>query len=228
MRIDKLLFSQGFGTRRECAALCRAGRVAVAGEVVSEPDQEVGDELAQFDVDGITWPFHMPAIVMLHKPAGYECSRDPREHPGVLDLLPVPLRQRGVQPVGRLDVDASGLLMLTDDGALLHRLTSPRHDVRKVYEVTAKHPVTAQFVNALEQGVLLRGETVPVQAQAEQTGTWTLRMTLTQGKYHQVKRMVAAAGNRVDALHRSAFGAWTLPTTLAPGQWAWVEPDRPQ
>lgn len=223
MRIDQLLFSQGFGTRRECAALCRAERIAVDEQVLAEPDSEVADDINHFELDGVTWPVRTPAIVMLNKPAGHECSQAPRDHRSVLELLPWPLRKRGVQPVGRLDADATGLLMLTDDGALLHRLTSPRRQVRKVYEVTAKHPLTPAMVMALQQGVLLRGETETVRADTVQTGERTLRMTLTQGKYHQVKRMVAAAGNRVEALHRTAFADWVLPDTLAPGQWAWAD-----
>ena len=226
MRIEQLLFSQGFGSRRECAALCLAGRFAIDGRVLDDPDEEVPDATAAFEVDGVAWPRRDPAIVMLHKPAGYECSREPREHPGVLDLLPAPLRRRGVQPVGRLDVDVTGLLLLTDDGALLHRLTSPKRQVRKVYEVSTKHPLTEAMLTALRDGVMLHGETAPVRAAvAEPTGEASLRLVLTQGKYHQVKRMVAAAGNRVQALHRSAFAGLELPATLAEGRWMWVDPD---
>lgn len=224
MKVVRLLFSQGFGTRRECARLCRDGRVRIGGRVVERDDDEVDDATSIFEVDGVEWPVRTPALLMLHKPAGHECSRDPREHPSVLSLLPLQLRQRGVQPVGRLDVDATGLLMLTDDGALLHRLTSPRHKVAKVYEVTTKHPLTEPQLQALRTGVRLHGETADVHAEAaEPTGDRSLRLTLSQGKYHQVKRMVAAAGNRVEGLHRSAFGSWVLPDDLAPGAWRWVD-----
>lgn len=224
MKVVRLLFSQGFGTRREVARLCRDGRVRIGGRVVERDDDEVDDATSVFEVDGVEWPVRTPALVMLHKPAGHECSREPREHPSVLSLLPPQLRQRGVQPVGRLDVDATGLLMLTDDGALLHRLTSPRHKVAKVYEVTTKHPLAEPQLQALRTGVRLHGETVDVHAEAaERTGEHSLRLTLSQGKYHQVKRMVAAAGNRVEALHRCAFGSWVLPDDLAPGEWRWVD-----
>ncbi len=225
MHLDRLLFSQGFGTRRECTALCLAGRVRVGGRTIDEPGEEIGDEVDRFEVDGVEWPRRAPAIVMLHKPAGHECSREPREHPSVLELLPLPLRRRGVQPVGRLDVDATGLLLLTDDGALLHRLTSPRKRVPKVYEVTARHLVSDGQLAALRDGVQLHGEPAPVcAAEVVRTGERSLRLALTEGKYHQVKRMVAAAGNRVEALHRSAFAGLVLPPTLAPGAWAWVDP----
>jgi 16S rRNA pseudouridine516 synthase len=143
-----------------------------------------------------------------------------------MSLLPAPLRTRGVQPVGRLDEDTTGLLLLTDDGALIHRLTSPRHHVPKVYEVTLRHPHTPGQLQRLRDGVVLDDDPQPVRAAAaEATGTHTLQLTLTEGKYHQVKRMLAAVGNRVDALHRSAFGALRIPEGLAPGQWCWAQPD---
>ena len=222
--LAQVLFSQGFGTRRECESLVAAGFVSLAGEVCDDPWHEVDPEGLEFGVQGQRWPYRVKALVMLHKPAGYECSQKPKHHPSVLSLLPAPLRTRGVQPVGRLDEDTTGLLLLTDDGALIHRLTSPRHHVPKVYEVRCKHAVDAAQLTALRAGVVLDDDPAPVRAAAcEAEGTHGLRLTLTEGKYHQVKRMVAAAGNRVEALHRSAFGALVLPADLAPGQWRWVE-----
>ena len=222
--LAQVLFSQGFGTRRECESLVAAGFVSLAGEVCDDPWREVEPEGLEFGVQGQRGPYREKALVMLHKPAGYECSQKPKHHPSVLSLLPAPLRVRGVQPVGRLDEDTTGLLLLTDDGALIHRLTSPRHHVPKVYEVRCKHPVDEAQLAALRAGVVLDDDPAPVRAAAcEADGTHGLRLTLTEGKYHQVKRMVAAAGNRVEALHRSAFGALVLPADLAPGQWRWVE-----
>ena len=223
MRLAQVLFSQGFGSRRQCAGLIDAGLVRVAGQVVDDPGAEVDTAGLLFEVEGRAWPYHDKALIMLHKPAGYECSQKPRHHPGVLSLLPAPLRTRGVQPVGRLDEDTTGLLLLTDDGALIHRLTSPRHHVPKVYEVTARHPVDDGQVQRLLQGVVLDDNPAPVRAAAaERSGERTLRLTLTEGRYHQVKRMLAAVGNRCDALHRSTFGAMRLPADLAPGQWRWA------
>jgi 16S rRNA pseudouridine516 synthase len=226
MHVAQLLFSQGFGTRHECAGLIAQGRVQVGGAVLRDPSAEVelGPAL-RFCVDGTEWPYHEHALLMLHKPAGVECSRRPRDHPGVLSLLPPPLRRRGVQPVGRLDADTTGLLLLTDDGALLHRLTSPKRRVPKVYEVTLRHPFDDRQCQKLLDGVVLADDPAPVRAAAcEATGAHTLRLTLTGGRYHQVKRMLAAVGNRVEALHRSGFGALQLPDDLLPGQWRWVEP----
>ncbi len=229
VRLAQALFTQGFGTRRECEALVLHGLVEHAGRVVDDPGAELPADGLVLRVQGQDWPYFAKALVMLHKPAGYECSQKPRHHPSVMTLLPPPLRRRNVQPVGRLDEDTTGLLLLTDDGALIHRLTSPKHHVPKVYEAGCKHPVDAAQVAQLLAGVTLLDDPAPVRAAgAEATGERAdglhgLRLVLTEGKYHQVKRMVAAAGNRVEALHRSAFGALELPAGLAPGQWRWLE-----
>jgi 16S rRNA pseudouridine516 synthase len=224
MRIAQILFSQGFGNRRVCAGLLQLGLVRVNGRVVEDPHEEFEPDGLVFQVEGRDWPYHAQALLMLHKPAGYECSQKPRHHPSILSLLPVPLRTRGVQPVGRLDEDTTGLLLLTDDGALIHRLTSPKHHVPKVYEVGCKHPVDDSQLARLRAGVVLDDDPAPVRAAAaERTGECALSLTLTEGKYHQVKRMLAAVGNRVESLHRSRFGNLALPAGLAPGAWAWVD-----
>jgi 16S rRNA pseudouridine516 synthase len=223
MRWPQLLFTQGFGTRRECEALVAAGRVAHDGRAVAFDDEVEPYDALRFDVDGQPWSFHASALVLLHKPAGYECSQKPRHHPSVLTLLPPPLRTRGLQPIGRLDEDTTGALLLTDDGALIHRLTSPKRHVPKIYEVTTKHALDTQQVQRLRDGVVLDDDPAPVRAaDAQLVAPTHLRLVLTEGKYHQVKRMVAAVGNRVQALHRSAFGALAL-DGLAPGQWRWVD-----
>jgi 16S rRNA pseudouridine516 synthase len=221
-----LLFSQGFGTRRECAALVANGLLDVEGlGVVDDPDRELdsGSELWFRVRGGARWPYREHALIVLNKPAGYECSQKPRHHASVYSLLPAPLRQRGVQAIGRLDEDTTGVLLFTDDGTLVHRLTSPKRHVAKVYEVGCKHAVDAGQVVRLRAGVLLHDDNETVRAAAcEATGERTLRLTLIEGKYHQVKRMVAAAGNRVEALQRSAFGPVRV-DALAPGEWRWVD-----
>ncbi|MCY7315799.1 MAG: pseudouridine synthase [Rubrivivax sp.] len=224
MHIADMLFTQGFGTRRACAGLVRQGRVRVGGLVVADAQAEVQATGLHFTVDGQHWQYQAHALVMLHKPAGYECSQKPRHHPSVMSLLPTPLRTRGVQPVGRLDEDTTGLMLLTDDGTLIHRLTSPKHHVPKVYEVTARHTVSDAQIVQLLAGVVLDDSPEPVRAlAAERVTPLHLRLTLAEGKYHQVKRMLAAAGNRCDALHRSAFGRLVLPAALGIGQWCWVD-----
>ena len=225
--LDQILFDQGFGERRVCEGLILNGLVQVNGEVVDDPDAAFLEDRLNLVVDGMPWVTHVKALIMLHKPAGYECSLKPGAWPGVHNLLPVPLRRRGLQPVGRLDQDTTGLLLLTDDGPLLHKLTSPKHHVPKVYEVTCKHPVTPAMCEKLRKGVVLDDDPTPVLADAaEAVGegeTCHLRLTLLQGKYHQVKRMVAAVSNRVEGLHRSQIGRLTLPEDLAPSQWRWIE-----
>ena len=203
--------------------LCWNGRVAVNGQLCEQPFADVDGVGLVLTVDGVDWPYAEFATVMLHKPAGYECSRKPLHHPGVLSLLPLPLRQRGVQPIGRLDEDTTGLLLITDDGQLNHLLSSARRKVPKVYLATTRHAVDRAQMERLLGGVLLNDEPEPVAAaDCEIVGTRELRLTLTSGKYHQVKRMVAAAGHRVEALHREAVGGLSLPDDLKPGQWRWL------
>ena len=223
MRLAQVLFSQGFGARRECEGLIVSGLVSIAGSVCDDPFHEVEPQGLQFTVRGDPWAYHEKALIVLNKPAGYECSQKPKHHPSVMSLLPAPLRRREVQPVGRLDEDTTGLLLLTDDGALIHRLTSPKKHVPKVYEVGCKHAVTSDQLSRLRGGVVLDDSPIAVRAAAcEAVGATGLRLTLLEGKYHQVKRMVAAVGNRVETLHRCAFGALSLPADLASGHWRWL------
>ena len=237
VQLQDILYSQGFGTRRVCAGLVQQGRVQV---IPSNPDlapvesvdsaMEFVAEGLRLRVQGVDWPYQEKAYILLNKPAGTECSQKPSTYPSIYTLLPAPLRQRpqkgavqGVQAVGRLDQDTTGMLLLTDDGQFIHRMASPRHHVPKVYEATVKHPLDASQVQRLLAGVVLDDDPKPVRAAAcEAVGPHHLRLTLTEGKYHQVKRMVAAVGNRVEALHRSQIGHLRLPDDLASGQWRWL------
>jgi len=229
MRLEDILFSQGFGTRRVCAGLIQQGHVTVQGQLQTDAGEFYAPEGLEFTVQGTAWTFHEKAYVLLNKPAGTECSQKPSTWPSIYTLLPAPLRQRpqkaavqGVQAVGRLDQDTTGLLLLTDDGAFIHRMSSPKHHVPKVYEVTTKHPVTDEMVQRLLAGVVLDDDPKPVKAAAcEAVSALHLKLTLTEGKYHQVKRMVAAVGNRVEGLHRSQIGGLVL-GDLAPGQWRFL------
>jgi 16S rRNA pseudouridine516 synthase len=185
----------------------------------------------RFRVQGVDWPYAERAYILLHKPVATECSQKPSTYPSIYTLLPAPLRQRpqkgavqGVQAVGRLDQDTTGMLLLTDDGKFIHRMSSPRHHVPKIYEVTVKHPLDERQVSQLLAGVVLDDDPKPVRAAAcELISSHHLRLTLTEGKYHQVKRMLAAVSNRVEALHRSQIGNLRLPDDLAPGQWRWLD-----
>ena len=234
MHIEEILYTQGFGTRRVCAGLVQQGFVTIDGAPVTDPGADVATDGLRFTVQGSAWAYQEKAYLMLHKPAGTECSQKPSTYPSIYTLLPSPLRLRpnkgavqGVQAIGRLDQDTTGLLLLTDDGQFIHRMGSPKHHVPKVYEVTTKHPVDPSQVERLLAGVVLDDDPKPVRAAAcEATGPLQLSLTLTEGKYHQVKRMLAAVGNRVEALHRSRIGQLALPDDLAPGQWRWLDADQ--
>ena len=238
MQLQEILYSQGFGTRRICAGLIQQGHVHITthhGLVLCDDALEEIDvhEGWRYSVQGVVWPYHAKAYVVLHKPAGYECSHKPSAWPSMYTLLPPPLRQRpqksavqGVQAVGRLDQDTTGMLVLTDDGPLIHRMSSPKHHVPKVYEVTTELPLDGQQVQRLLEGVVLDDSPKPVRAAAcEAVANHHLRLTLTEGKYHQVKRMLAAVGNKVVGLHRSQIGSMCLPADLLAGQWRWLSDD---
>ncbi len=223
MELERILHKHGFGTRKACRGLIRAERVAINGEVCDDPFVDLPTDGLVFTVDGVDWPYQEHAVLMLNKPAGYECSRKPQHHLGVLELLPVQLRERGVQPIGRLDEDTTGMLIITDDGQLNHVLSSGKRKVPKVYLATTKHPLDETQIAQLLAGVLLHDEPQPIAAAAAEIAAPNLlRLTLTEGKYHQVKRMVAAVGNRVEALHRDCVGGLRLPADLPPGQWRWL------
>jgi 16S rRNA pseudouridine516 synthase len=226
MQLERILQKHGFGTRKECRSLIRHNRVAVNGELCDDPFIECETLGLIFTVDGVDWPYAEFACLMLNKPVGFECSRKPLHHPSVLTLLPVQLREREVQPIGRLDQDTTGLLLITNDGQLNHVLSSAKRKVPKVYLATTKHPLDQAQIDQLLAGVLLTDEPEPIAAAAcEIAGEHLLRMTLTGGKYHQVKRMVAAAGNRVEALHRETIAELDLPVDLKPGEWRWLSPE---
>ena len=223
MQLERILQKHGFGTRKACRSLIRHELVAVNGQISVNPFAEIDTNGLIFTVDGVDWPYAEFASLMLHKPSGYECSRKPLHHPSVLSLLPMQLRERDVQPIGRLDEDTTGLLLITDDGQLNHVLSSAKRKVPKVYLATTKHPIDQGQIDQLLTGVLLNDEPEPIAAAAcEIAGENLLRLTLTGGKYHQVKRMVAAAGNRVEALHRESIGELQLPDDLKPGECRWL------
>jgi 16S rRNA pseudouridine516 synthase len=232
MKLEQILFSQGFGARKLCRLLIANGAVEVEGSVCTDaaaewnvtPNPGEGNAF-EFCVEGVRWQYHAKAYLMLHKPADYECSQKPKSHPSVYALLPAPLRSRDVQAVGRLDQDTTGMLLFSDDGQFIHRMTSPKHEVPKIYEVLTSEEVTQEQLQRLLAGVVLEDSPDPVRALAcSLTTSGKLQLTLTSGKYHQVKRMVAAVGNHVESLHRSRIGQLTMPSDLAAGQWQWLTP----
>lgn len=224
MTLEKIIQSQGFGSRKLCRGLIRDGHVKLNGIVCTDPDLDLSPDDLVFSVDDQEWRYRRHVYLAMNKPAGMECSHRPQHHESVFSLLPPQLVQRGVQCVGRLDQDTTGLLLFSDDGAFIHAYSSPKRKVRKLYEVCVKHTIRPEQIEALRAGVQLHDEPQPIAALAcEQTGERTLEMALAEGKYHQVKRMVAAAGNRVEKLHRRAIGGFALDETLAEGEWRWLE-----
>jgi 16S rRNA pseudouridine516 synthase len=225
LSLDRVLQSQGFGTRKYCRALIEDGDVAIDGEVQTSYKTTVetaGLVLTVFDEE---WVYRERVYIALYKPANFECSRKPSHHPGVLTLLPEQFTWREVQPVGRLDHDTTGLLLMSDDGPFIHAQSSPKRHVPKVYQATTQEPVTQALVDQLLAGVQLIDEPAPLAAlTCVQRGEYQLEIVLEQGKYHQVKRMLAAAGNHCVALHRSQIGGLTLESLgLKEGEWCFLE-----
>ena len=225
LTLDKILQSQGFGTRKGCRQLILQGDVAVEGRTVTECDEPFHPEGLSLSVIGEQWTCSQFVYLALNKPPHNECSRKPSHHPGVLTLLPEQFRWRDVQPVGRLDHDTTGLLLLSDDGAFIHAQSSPKRHVPKVYVATTHDPLTLAQMALLNEGVQLIDEPAPISGKARQLDSHCLEIVLEQGKYHQVKRMLAAAGNHCAALRRTAIGGLTLEDlSLAQGEWCYLSP----
>ena len=216
MRLDKALAHQGAGSRAQVREMIRAGRVQVNGQVCRDPALHV--ENGSITLDGEPMNGAEQAFIMLYKPAGVLTAADDRKCATVMDLLPARYAACGCMPVGRLDKDTTGLLLLTSDGELAHRLISPKRHVSKVYLAQTAEPLTGEDVAAFEAGVPLKDFTA-LPAKLEVLGERLGRVTVFEGKYHQVKRMFGARGNRVEALHRVSFGPLALDEGLHPGEY---------
>ena len=217
-RLDKRLAGTGRWSRREVRDLCRAGRVRVDGTVVRRPEEKV-EETSQITVDGQPVELERQVWIMLHKPAGLvSATEDPRE-PTVLSLLPERFQRQGLFPVGRLDKDTEGLLLLTNDGALAHALLSPRRHVDKVYYVEVDGCLDEADEQAFREGMTLRDGLRCQPASLRRLGPDRGEVTLREGKYHQVKRMLAARGKPVRYLKRIASGPLVLDSSLEKGAW---------
>jgi 16S rRNA pseudouridine516 synthase len=223
--LDRILQSQGFGTRKYCRELIEYGEVSVDGEVVTDHRSAFETSGLQFDLFDETWTYREHLYIALNKPADYECSRKPSHHPGVHSLLPEQFTLRDVQPVGRLDHDTTGLLLMSDDGIFIHAQSSPKRHIPKVYVATTQDPVTPELVAKLLGGVKLHDEPAPLAAViCKMLDTHQLEIVLEQGKYHQVKRMLAAAGNHCTALRRTEIGRLKLDAMgLAEGEWCYLD-----
>ena len=218
MRLDRFLSHAAGLTRSEAQHVVRAGRVAVDGVPARDSALKVAGG-ADVTLDGRSVSARGPRYLMLHKPAGCVCATTDGVHQTVLDLLPEAERD-GLHVAGRLDLDVTGLVLLTDDGAWSHRVTAPRRKCPKTYLAGLAAPIPDAALDVLRRGVRLRGEAEDTRpAAVERLAPDRVRITVTEGKYHQVKRMFAAVGNRVAALHRERVGPVGLDPTLAPGAW---------
>ena len=219
-RLDQLLANLGYCSRREARGWVEAGRVTVHGKVVTDFGQKA--VAADVHVDGAPLDHPGELLLLLHKPTGLVCSHDAREGPNVYSLLPARWQQRNPQltSIGRLDKETSGLLLLTDRSELVHRLTSPKHKVPKIYRATVDRDLTPELIPHFASGTLtLDGEKAPcLPAELSIVAVREAELILTEGKYHQVRRMFAAHGFTVLTLHRSHFGGLTL-DDLPAGEW---------
>jgi len=225
-RLDQLLSSLGYCSRREAVALVKAKRVKLGGVLLTKTDQKVDPHAVTFDDEPLEAPDGL--LAMLHKPVGYVCTHGDGEGPTIYELLPDQWLRRNpaVTSVGRLDKDTSGLLLVTDIGSLVHRFTSPKADVEKVYLAELDRELDPALVEVFARGdLMLRGEEKPcLPAKLELVSPKTARLTITEGRYHQVRRMFASQGWHVEKLHRERFGPHVL-GDLAEGEWRMLPPE---
>ncbi|SDJ80257.1 pseudouridine synthase [Billgrantia gudaonensis] len=222
MRLDRFLAETAPLTRSQAKRVLAQGEVTIDGEVVKQAATQVGGHAR------VAWRGEVLALVglryvMLHKPTGVECTARRGLYPRAVDLIDLPKAER-LQAVGRLDVDTTGLVLLTDDGQWSHRVTAPRRRCPKTYRASLARPLEggalARAIADFHEGILLDGETSPTRpAELEPLSSREVRLTIHEGRYHQVRRMFAAIGNHVEALHRESIGELALDTALAPGEW---------
>lgn len=218
MRLDKLLGSQTDLSRKEARQVIKDGLVSVDGDVVRDPGAPADPDRQQVTVAGAPLAFKEHLYLMLNKPEGYISATEDRTQKTVLDLVPPELYRDGLFPAGRLDADTTGFVLLTDDGAFAHDILSPKHHVQKTYVATLADPVTEECLEQVRGGIELKDGTVCLPAEVRALSEYEAELKLVEGKYHQVKRMFAAAGNRVVALRRTAMGDVELDARLAPGE----------
>lgn len=216
-RIDKIIASQGQYSRKEVKALIAKGRIAVDGRVVSSSSEKADPLTTQISIDGKPLAFKRNLHLVLNKPKGYVSATEDRDHPTVLELVPQEYRGRDLFPAGRLDRDTTGLMIITDDGALAHNILAPKKHVPKLYHVELDIPVTEEMRLGFSEGVMLN-DGVSKAADLIKTGEKTAEVTLREGRYHQIKRMFGCFGAEVLELKRLGMGRLTLPEDLAEGE----------
>lgn len=209
-RLDKFLCDCGVGTRSQVKAILKMGRVTVDGKPEKDGSRKVDPQAAAICLDGETLQGSGVLVVMLNKPAGYVTATEDAKEQTVMELLPPQYRNRELKPIGRLDKQTEGLLLFTNDGDLLHRLISPKKEVPKIYYARHVGTVTEEDVKAFAEGITLRDGTECLPAVLEPLGPGESLVTVCEGKYHQVRRMMASRGLPVDYLERRAEGGLTL------------------
>jgi 16S rRNA pseudouridine516 synthase len=223
-RLDQILSSLGYGTRREAAAWVSEGRIHINGVPATRPDQKADPTTVTVDGKPLDHPNGL--LAMLHKPLDYSCTHSEAEGANIYELLPETWldRKPTVTSIGRLDKDTTGLILITDQGSLVHRYTSPKSDLGKTYEVTVDKDLDPTVIETFARGdLILRSETKPcLPAHLEITGPRSAALTLTEGRYHQVRRMFASQGYHVETLHRTRFGPYTL-DDLPEGEWKYLD-----
>lgn len=219
MRLDKFIAEQTGLTRSQAAKVLKSGVVSVNEEIEKSGARKVSaEDTIRYEGELLEW-LEGGQYFMLYKPQGYVCSHDDGEYPTVFQFFDYPLMNK-LHTAGRLDVDTTGLVLLTDDGQWSHRITSPKHHCEKTYLVTLADPVEAFYAQQLAEGILLRGEKEPcLPAKMEILDDYNVNLTISEGRYHQVKRMFAALGNKVEALHRWRIGDIVLDESLEEGEY---------
>lgn len=222
MRLDKFFSDMGLLSRRDCARAVSRGEITVDGVPAARADMKIDERTACVALRGERVVFSKYVYVMLHKPAGYISATTDGRAPVVTELLPDILQRRGLFPSGRLDKDTTGFMLLTDDGALSHRLLSPKHHVEKVYAFTLDAPLPTGAEERFLAGVALGDEVCKPAALSLSPDRRAGEIVLTEGKYHQIKRMMQGEGCTVTSLKRESFGGIPLDEGLAPGEWRYL------
>ena len=217
VRLDKVLSELGVASRRELKQIIRSGRVSVNGQTVTEPEKHIDPEKDELCLDGAALRLRRFRYFMMDKPAGVLSVTEDRKQQTVLDLLPPELKRLGLFPVGRLDKDTGGLLILTNDGGFAHRVISPKAGVEKRYRAEVEGVPDEEDARAFAQGLMLADGTRCLPAKLEITGGSVCFVTVMEGKYHQVKRMLASRGKPVRRLRRLSVGELEIGEDLGPG-----------
>jgi 16S rRNA pseudouridine516 synthase len=225
LTVERLLASIGFGSRKDSRALVRMGMVELEGRLVEDPFEELPVRPEFITVNGEEIPTVEKLYIMLYKPVDVECSHNARDHQSVFELVPDRFTAMGIQTVGRLDADSTGLLLMSNQGDFIHKVESPKKGHLKKYKVTLARPFTEEQRKELLSGVMLKDERRPVDAKEIVADEGSVTISIGEGLYHQVRRMFAAVGNHVETLERESIGPVVLDRSLGLGGWRFLTED---